>query len=70
MGSEMCIRDSTSSAICLIWCYRDGLSRNVWSLDATSSEEVTLGDVEISLPVLSTYGMRMCAEFEQSMESL
>ena len=64
------VQDDTSSAICLMWCYRDGLSRNVWSVDATSSAEVTLGDVEIALPVVFTYGMRLCGEVERNMESL
>ena len=61
------IQDDTSSAVTLTWSFEDGISRNVWSVDATSTGDFTLGRLQVSLPVVYFYGMRICGEVENVM---
>ena len=51
----------------LTWAYRDGVSTNVWSVDATHTGDMTLGTLELSMPVVYVYGMTLCADFERTL---
>lgn len=58
------INKDTSTCITLTWAYRDGVSSHMWSVDATNTGDVTIGSLEIHIPVVYCYGMRNCAEVE------
>ena len=60
------IEHDTSSCIMLTWIFRDCVSRNMWSLDASNTGDVTLGTLEIQMPTVCVYGMRACAEVEEA----
>ena len=59
---------SPSSCISLTWSLEDGLSRNIWSADAMSTEDVTLGNIVLSVPVVFVSGMKISAAVERLSE--
>ena len=64
------LEHDNSSCISLTWAFKDGISSNMWSVDATHTGDVTLGTLQLSLPVVYFYGMRLCSEVEEKFEEI
>ena len=64
------LEHDNSSCISLTWAFKDGISSNIWSVDATHTGDVTLGTLQLSLPVVYFYGMRLCSEVEEKFEEI
>ena len=69
-NSTRTVAENSSTCVTMNWVFEDSLSKNVCSVDAISTGDVTLGAVELEIPVVLLYGMRLCGEIEQRLFDL